>query len=75
MRSKKIPPDGVTVKLDDPTTITITGMDKQKVGPGSQAEVRARAQAGALQRAKAREFVTKMNRVRRKEGKSFASGG
>ena len=35
-----IPPDGVTVALGDPTTIIVTGADKQKVGQFA-AEVRA----------------------------------
>ena len=42
------PPDGVTVELPDPTTIVVKGADKQKVGQFA-AEVRAAAQAGAVQ--------------------------
>ena len=37
---EKFAPEGVTVKLTDPTTIVISGVDKQKVGQFA-AEVRA----------------------------------
>ena len=64
------PPDGVTVEVPDPTTIIITGADKQKVGQFA-AEVRARPQAGAVQ---GQGHPLRGRSVRRKEGKSFASG-
>ncbi len=68
---EKIPPDGVTVKLEDPTTILITGSDKQKVGQYA-AEVRAVRKPEPY---KGKGIRYENEQVRRKEGKSFASGG
>jgi large subunit ribosomal protein L6 len=66
-----VPPDGVTVALTDPTTIVITGADKQKVGQFA-AEVRA---ARKPEPYKGKGIRYENEQVRRKEGKSFASGG
>ena len=63
-------PDGVTVELPDPTTIIIKGADKQKVGQFA-AEVRA-ARKPEPYKGKGIRYDTEV--VRRKEGKSFASG-
>src|SRR5262249_40234935 len=65
------PPEGVTVELPDPTTIVIRGVDKQKVGQFA---------AGVRQGRKPEPYKGKGIRyeneqVRRKEGKSFTSGG
>lgn len=68
---KKTPPEGVTVKLDDPTTIVISGTDKQKVGQFA-AEVRASRKPEPY-KGKGIRYDNEV--VRRKEGKSFASGG
>jgi large subunit ribosomal protein L6 len=68
---EKTPPEGVTVKLDDPTTIVITGSDKQKVGQYA-AEVRA---ARKPEPYKGKGIRYENEQIRRKEGKSFASGG
>jgi len=65
------PPEGVTVTLPDPTTIVVTGADKQKVGQFA-AEVRA---ARKPEPYKGKGIRYENEQVRRKEGKSFASGG
>jgi large subunit ribosomal protein L6 len=65
------PPDGVTVELADPTTIIIRGADKQKVGQFA-AEVRA---ARKPEPYKGKGIRYENEQVRRKEGKSFTSGG
>ncbi len=66
-----LPPDGVTVALGDPTTIIVTGADKQKVGQFA-AEVRA-ARKPEPYKGKGIRYENEV--VRRKEGKSFTSGG
>jgi len=65
------PPDGVTVTLTDPTTIIITGADKQKVGQFA-AEVRKVRKPEPY---KGKGIRYENEQVRRKEGKSFTSGG
>jgi large subunit ribosomal protein L6 len=65
------PPDGVTVELPDPTTILIKGADKQKVGQFA-AEVR-RVRKPEPYKGKGIRYENEV--VRRKEGKSFTSGG
>ena len=65
------PPAGVTVELPDPTTIVVKGADKQKVGQFA-AEVRA-ARKPEPYKGKGVRYENEV--VRRKEGKSFASGG
>jgi large subunit ribosomal protein L6 len=65
------PPDGVTVQLTDPTTIVIQGADKQRVGQFA-AEVR-RSRPPEPYKGKGIRYEDEQ--VRRKEGKSFASGG
>jgi large subunit ribosomal protein L6 len=65
------PPDGVTVELADPTTITVRGPDKQKVGQFA-AEVR-RVRKPEPYKGKGIRYENEQ--VRRKEGKSFTSGG
>ena len=64
------PPEGVTVELSDPTTIIVRGADKQKVGQFA-AEVRARKPEPY----KGKGIRYEKEQVRRKEGKSFTSGG
>jgi len=64
------PPEGVTVELTDPTTIIIKGADKQKVGQFA-AEVR-RVRKPEPYKGKGIRYENEQ--VRRKEGKSFASG-
>jgi large subunit ribosomal protein L6 len=64
------PPEGVIVELADPTTIIIKGADKQKVGQFA-AEVR-RVRKPEPYKGKGIRYETEQ--VRRKEGKSFASG-
>jgi large subunit ribosomal protein L6 len=66
----KPPPDGVTVELPDPTTIIIKGADKQKVGQFA-AEVRRIRKPEPY---KGKGIRYENEQVRRKEGKSFASG-
>jgi large subunit ribosomal protein L6 len=66
-----IPPEGVTVELADPTTIIIRGADKQKVGQFA-AEVRAVRKPEPY---KGKGIRYENEQVRRKEGKSFTSGG
>jgi large subunit ribosomal protein L6 len=65
------PPDGVVVELPDPTTIVIRGADKQKVGQFA-AEVRRVRKPEPY---KGKGIRYEKEQVRRKEGKSFASGG
>ena len=65
------PPDGVTVALTDPTHIVVAGADKQKVGQFA-AEVRA---ARKPEPYKGKGVRYENEQVRRKEGKSFTSGG
>jgi len=65
------PPEGVTVELPDPTTIVIRGADKQRVGQFA-AEVRA-ARKPEPYKGKGVRYENEV--VRRKEGKSFTSGG
>ena len=65
------PPEGVTVELADPTTIIVKGADKQKVGQFA-AEIRA---ARKPEPYKGKGIRYENETVRRKEGKSFASGG
>ncbi len=67
---EKAPPEGVTVELPDPTTIVIRGADKQKVGQFA-AEVR-RVRKPEPYKGKGIRYENEQ--VRRKEGKSFASG-
>lgn len=66
-----VPPEGVAVELTDPTTIIVRGADKQKVGQFA-AEVR-RVRKPEPYKGKGIRYETEQ--VRRKEGKSFASGG
>ena len=66
-----LPPDGVTVELADPTTIIVRGADKQKVGQFA-AEVRAVRKPEPY---KGKGVRYENEQVRRKEGKSFTSGG
>ena len=68
---KMEPPDGVTVELPDPTTIVVKGADKQKVGQFA-AEVRAVRKPEPY---KGKGIRYENEQVRRKEGKSFTSGG
>jgi large subunit ribosomal protein L6 len=65
------PPEGVTVALPDPTTIVVTGADKQKVGQFA-AEVR---HVRPPEPYKGKGIRYENEQVRRKEGKSFTSGG
>jgi large subunit ribosomal protein L6 len=65
------PPEGVAVELPDPTTIVVRGADKQKVGQFA-AEVR-RVRKPEPYKGKGIRYENEQ--VRRKEGKSFASGG
>jgi len=71
---KLTPPDGVTVEVPDakdPTTIVVKGADKQKVGQFA-AEIRA-ARKPEPYKGKGIRYHDEV--IRRKEGKSFASGG
>jgi large subunit ribosomal protein L6 len=65
------PPEGIVVELPDPTTIVIKGADKQLVGQFA-AEVR---QARKPEPYKGKGIRYENEVVRRKEGKSFTSGG
>lgn len=66
-----MPPDGVTVEMPDPNTIVIKGADKQKVGQYA-AEIRA-VRKPEPYKGKGIRYENEV--VRRKEGKSFTSGG
>lgn len=67
----KTPPDGVTAEVPDPNTVIIKGADKQKVGQFA-AEVRAVRKPEPY---KGKGIMYEGEKVRRKEGKSFTSGG
>jgi large subunit ribosomal protein L6 len=64
------PPPGITVAVPDPTTIVVTGIDKQIVGQFA-AEVRASRKPEPY---KGKGIRYEGEVVRRKEGKSFAAG-
>ena len=64
------PPEGVAVAVPDPTTIVVSGTDKQKVGQFA-AEVRASRKPEPY---KGKGIRYENEVVRRKEGKSFAAG-
>src|SRR4051812_14365777 len=64
------PPAGVTVAVPDPTTIVVSGADKQVVGQFA-AEVRASRKPEPY-KGKGVRYENEV--VRRKEGKSFAAG-
>ena len=66
-----VPPAGVTVEVPDQTTIVIKGADKQKVGQFA-AEVR---HVRPPEPYKGKGIRYDGEQVRRKEGKSFTSGG
>jgi large subunit ribosomal protein L6 len=63
------PPEGVKVAVPDPTTIIVTGIDKQKVGQFA-AEIRASKKPEPY-KGKGVRYDTEV--VRRKEGKTFAT--
>jgi large subunit ribosomal protein L6 len=65
------PPEGVIVEVPDATTIIVRGADKQKVGQFA-AEVRA-VRKPEPYKGKGIRYENEV--VRRKEGKSFTSGG
>ena len=65
------PPEGVTAEVPDASTIIVKGADKQKVGQFA-AEVR---QARKPEPYKGKGIRYENEQVRRKEGKSFTSGG
>jgi large subunit ribosomal protein L6 len=64
------PPEGVTVAVPDPTTIVVSGSDKQKVGQFA-AEIRASKKPEPY---KGKGIRYENETIRRKEGKSFAAG-
>jgi large subunit ribosomal protein L6 len=64
------PPEGVTAEVPDPNTIVVKGADKQKVGQFA-AEIRASRKPEPY---KGKGIMYEGEKVRRKEGKSFASG-
>jgi large subunit ribosomal protein L6 len=65
-----MPPKGITVAVPDPTTIVVSGADKQKVGQFA-AEIRASRKPEPY-KGKGVRYENEV--VRRKEGKSFAAG-
>jgi large subunit ribosomal protein L6 len=65
------PPEGVTAEVPDANTIIVKGADKQKVGQFA-AEIRAKRKPEPYQ-GKGIRYDNEV--VRRKEGKSFTSGG
>ena len=64
------PPAGITVAVPDPTTIVVTGADKQAVGQFA-ADIRASKKPEPY---KGKGIRYENEVVRRKEGKSFAAG-
>lgn len=69
-RIRHEPPAGITVAVPDPTTIVVTGSDKQRVGQFA-AEIRASRKPEPY---KGKGVRYENEKVRRKEGKSFAAG-
>jgi large subunit ribosomal protein L6 len=67
----KAPPDGVTVEVPDPNTIVVKGADKQKVGQFA-AEIRSVRKPEPY---KGKGIMYEGEKIIRKEGKSFTSGG
>jgi large subunit ribosomal protein L6 len=65
------PPAGVTVAVPEPTTIVVSGSDKQAVGQFA-ANIRASKKPEPY---KGKGIRYENEVVRRKEGKSFAAGG
>jgi large subunit ribosomal protein L6 len=65
------PPAGVTVEVSDPTTVLVKGADKQLVGQFA-ADIR---QVRKPEPYKGKGIRYEKEQVRRKEGKSFTSGG
>ena len=65
------PPAGVTVAVPDPTTIVVTGADRQAVGQFA-ANIRSSKKPEPY-KGKGIRYDNEV--VRRKEGKSFAAGG
>ncbi|AWM41459.1 50S ribosomal protein L6 [Gemmata obscuriglobus] len=65
-----LPPVGITVAVPDPTTIVVSGADKQMVGQFA-AEIRASRKPEPY-KGKGVRYENEV--VRRKEGKSFAAG-
>jgi len=65
------PPEGVTAEVPDPSTVIVRGADKQKVGQFA-AEVRNSRPPEPYQ-GKGIRYENEV--VRRKEGKSFTTGG
>jgi large subunit ribosomal protein L6 len=65
-----MPPEGITCTVPDPTTILITGADKQAVGQFA-AEIRS-AKKPEPYKGKGVRYENEV--VRRKEGKSFSAG-
>jgi large subunit ribosomal protein L6 len=68
---EKDPPEGISVKLEGSNVIVVSGVDKQKVGQFA-AEIRASRKPEPY---KGKGIRYDKEQVRRKEGKSFASGG
>ena len=68
-RIRHEPPEGITVAVPDPTTIVVTGADKQMVGQFA-AEIRASKKPEPY---KGKGIRYENETVRRKEGKSFAA--
>jgi large subunit ribosomal protein L6 len=66
-----VPPAGVTVEVPDQTTVVVKGADKQKVGQFA-AEVR---HVRPPEPYKGKGIRYENEQVRRKEGKSFTTGG
>jgi len=65
-----LPPEGITCTVPDPTTILVSGADKQAVGQFA-AEIRA-AKKPEPYKGKGVRYENEV--VRRKEGKSFSQG-
>jgi large subunit ribosomal protein L6 len=64
------PPEGINVAVPDPTTIVVSGADKQKVGQFA-AEIRASRKPEPY-KGKGVRYENEV--IRKKEGKSFAAG-
>ena len=70
-RVLKVPPAGVTVEVPDNTTVVVKGADKQAVGQFAAVVRKVRPPEPY----KGKGVRYENEQVRRKEGKSFTSGG
>ena len=65
-------PEGIKIAVDKQTRVTVTGIDRQKVGPGGGRDPRACASRTRTSR---RGSATWARMLKKKAGKAGATGG